>query len=68
MPDLIQRIQETELKIYRDAEQKFLSAKRTLDSRWRWWIRVQTPASVWDEYRANGYTIREAIDEEVGNA
>jgi len=27
-------------------------------------ILQQTPRSVWDEYRANGYTIYEAIKEE----
>ena len=31
----------------------------------RWWVRIQTPRSVWDEYRENGYTRTEAVLEEL---
>lgn len=34
----------------------------------RLYVWEQTPQSVWDEYRANGYSIQEAIQSEMSYA
>jgi plasmid maintenance system antidote protein VapI len=31
----------------------------------QFWLRLQTPPEVWQEYRANGYTYEQAMNEEL---
>lgn len=31
----------------------------------QFWLRLQTPPDVWKEYRANGYTYEQAMNEEI---
>ena len=40
--------------------------RQSLDQDWRRAVLIATPISVWNEYRANGYTMHDAIREECG--
>lgn len=31
----------------------------------QFWLRLQTPPSIWKEYRDNGYTYEQAMNEEI---